>query len=180
MCRQGSPSDAITVEGDIAYVQLTRGKVAIIDAADVPKVAQVYWSAYCTHHLWYANNRRLGGMHRIVLGLDKGDPRIVDHINGNGLDNRKPNLRLCDTRRNMQNSLKRRVTDSGRVAKSAFKGVTRTKGRSVWRAKISPNGKRIDLGQYPTEVEAARAYDAAARKYFGEFARLNFPDDIAA
>ena len=93
----------------------------------------------------------------------------IDHINGNGLDNRKVNLRLCNSSQNQRNARKRK---SGT---SRFKGVDWHKESKKWRARICVNRKRIHIGRYKSEFEAAQAYDKKAIELFGEFASLNFP-----
>jgi len=103
-------------------------------------------------------------MHRLIMGNPQG--MEVDHINGNGLDNRRCNLRVVTTSQNQANQHARR-------GRSSFKGVF--KQRSRWRARIHVQQKGINLGSFLTEEEAARAYDAAALHYFGEHACLNFP-----
>lgn len=118
-------------------------------------------------------------LHREILGLTKGDGKQADHINGNSLDNRRVNLRVVT---NQQNSC-------NRIKSGKFKGVTqrpttyRKKGRTgpvsytkPWVAQITLNYQHINLGYFSTPEEAAHAYDKAAKKYFGEFARLNFPN----
>jgi hypothetical protein len=112
-------------------------------------------------------------IHRLILPYDP--PLCCDHINGDTLDNRRFNLRICTATQNRQNSSKS-VT---RLASSVFKGVDRRKHphyRLVpWRARITVNGVRMHLGDFASEHDAARAYDAAAKKHFAAFARLNFP-----
>lgn len=103
--------------------------------------------------------------HRIVLGLSAGDTCLVDHINRNPLDNRRSNLRLCSI---SQNNMNRQAT-----SRSGFKGVS--PNGSGWAAHIKRDRKVRHLGTYRTKEEAARAYDAAAKSLFGEFAFLNFP-----
>jgi len=92
----------------------------------------------------------------------------VDHKDGNGLNNRKANLRLCT---NSQNQANRNGTQRNNT--SGFNGVTWSKHDKKWRAKIMLNKKRVHLGGYYTAAEAANAYDKAAIKLFGEFARVN-------
>lgn len=105
-------------------------------------------------------------MHRIILNLT--DNKIkVDHINGNGLDNRKQNLRLATTQENGYNRKVNKNNTSG------YKGVVYHKRDKRYQCSIKINGKRIHLGYFKTAIEAAKAYNEAAIKYFGEFARLN-------
>jgi len=106
-------------------------------------------------------------MHRLILNPPAGI--TIDHINGNGLDNRRENLRLAGRGQNQCNRGKQSNNTSG------FKGVTWHKNLNKWEAGISISGKRYHVGFYKTPEAAARAYDDAAKKYHGEFARLNFP-----
>ena len=103
-------------------------------------------------------------MHRVVTGLARGDKRVADHINHNKLDNRRDNLRICSAKENLRNQESQRK----------FKGVFYLKGRKkCWQALIVVDGVRHYLGNFYSEEEAARAYNAAAIELFGEFAYLN-------
>ena len=108
-------------------------------------------------------------MHRLILGAPLGAD--VDHRDGDGLNNTRSNLRLASRSQNMAN-----VTRTVHGASSKYKGITFIARLRLhpWKAQITVGGQHIDLGRWATEEEAARAYDAAAVKYFGEFARTNF------
>lgn len=95
--------------------------------------------------------------------------KMVDHINGNGLDNKLKNLRICTNQENQQN----RYNQSNN--KSGYKGVGWHKTTKKWRARISINNQLIHLGLFQNKIEAAKAYDIMASKHFGNFAKLNFP-----
>jgi len=109
------------------------------------------------------------GLHRFVLGMTRHDKSIVDHINRNTLDNRRANLRIVTPAQSAMNT--------GPKSKRRYKGMTFAYGK--WQAKIRVDGKVISLGAYATEVEAARAYNEAAKRLHGEFAWLNpIPDKV--
>ena len=102
-------------------------------------------------------------LHRLLLSPPDGYE--VDHINGNSLDNRRCNLRLCTRQQNNGNQRPRRHS-------SIYKGVYWNKEHQKWQAKITVNYRNIDLGRYKDEEAAAEAYAKAARRHFGEFACL--------
>lgn len=157
-------------------IPLTRGKFALVDSDDYEKVTQYTWR--CTVY-GYAVAYMGGGrkapkyqpMHRFLLDAPRGVQ--VDHINGNPLDNRRSNIRLCTAAQNSQNTRKRKGTSS------RFKGVYWHKAASKWMAYINVGGRRIYLGLYLSETAAALAYDEAAKKHFKSFAKLNFPQEAA-
>ena len=113
-------------------------------------------------------------MHRVITGAREGEH--VDHINGNTLDNRRNNLRKCSAQDNVRNRRKPSHR-AGRPTTSIYKGVSWQPRESRWYATIGINGQQIVLGRFTDEIEAAHAYDRAARQHFGAFARLNFPRD---
>jgi hypothetical protein len=144
---------------------LTRGKVAVVDDKDYDMLVAL-GMRWCVSD-GYAFNRALGRMHRFLLEAPAGV--MVDHRNGDRLDNRRENLRLCT---NSQNQANRKVVRGV----SNFKGVTwqkRTHGGGYWKAQIVVNGVIIGLGSHRTDLDAAIAYNAGATKYFGEFAHIN-------
>jgi hypothetical protein len=160
----------IRVEGDVAIIPLTQGYEAVIDAADVPLVDGRNWSAAVqrnargqvrTVYAFHKAKSACTMLHRAIIGAPDG--AFVDHINGNGLDNRRSNLRLADKVQNGANSGIRVNNTSG------FKGVNRH--GDLWRAKINVLGKTHHLGLFPTAEQAAAAYAAASLKFHGDFAR---------
>ena len=128
---------------------------------------------YKTHPTARSHYARSGKtyVHRIVmsrmLGRSLSSKERVDHINGNGLDCRRSNLRLVD---GSQNSANR---PGWRNSSSKYKGVTFNTYLNKWQAKISPHGKTKHLGYYADEVDAAKAYDSAAISVFGEYVKIN-------
>jgi hypothetical protein len=151
-----------------AWVPLAGGQFAMIDKSDLELVSQYEWRLSSNGGKWiYAVSGRSSElrMHRLITSAKPGEQ--VDHINANGLDNRRSNLRICSASQNIANARKK----SGNFT-SKFKGVCRTKGG--WKAQITLDYKKFCLGTYSTEERAAAAYDAAAREKFGEFARCNF------
>ena len=154
-------------------IPLTQGKFALVDDEDYEALAKHKWQF--NHH--YARRdgprpRRLPiWMHRVITNAPPG--MQVDHINGDTLDNRKSNLRICTRAQNQAN--RKRDRDSP----SRFKGVHLRKDNQKYVAGIIVNGRRKHLGQFQSDIEAAKAYDAAAIALRGEYARVNFPREIA-
>jgi hypothetical protein len=159
-------------------IQLTKGYVAQVDDEDFDRLNARCWRVRLRkgrpHEVSSGHDYSL--MHREVLKAGPGDPEI-DHKDGNPLNNQKSNLRFATDLQQLWNSGVR--SDSRH---SSYKGVQTNgpKRRTPWRARIKvlqPNGKSrcIHLGSFTDEIQAARAYDAAAVKHFGVFARVNFP-----
>jgi flagellar basal body P-ring protein FlgI len=122
---------------------------------------------YAVHSYREASKVKTIRIHRVILGVT--DPKvIIDHINGNKLDNRKCNLRIVTVSQNAMNSKK-----TNKPTTSIYKGVSKCSDRDKYIAMIKHNGKRLNLGRFNTEVEAALAYNIAAKKYFGEYAKIN-------
>ena len=158
-------------------IQLTQGKVAIVDDEDFERISQYKWYATCEKRrkkqVFYAqrmssiNGKRISiKLHRFIMN-NPADFQI-DHKNGNGLDNRKSNLRLATAYQNHQNIIYLKPSASG------FRGVYPIKNGKRFEAKISAYGKNYFLGCFNAPEEAARAYDRKAKELHGEFAVLNF------
>lgn len=152
-------------------ITLTQGKIALIDDEDFEKINQYKWYAwhYDKKDGFYAfrsallnNNRQPLAMHRQIMG--SVNSFCVDHINGNGLDNRKVNLRFCTRQQNQFNR-----KDCNKNNKLLVKGVIWDKPRKKFRVGIKINRKPIYLGRYNTLFEAEQAYKKAEIKYFGAF-----------
>ncbi len=161
-------------------IRLTQGKVAIVDDEDYEALSRHKWFAQQGRRTWYAKRDARGEgqgvvyMHRVVSGAATGVD--VDHVSGDGLDNRKQNLRQASRRENCRNQRKR-VN-----ASSPFKGVAWHAKAKKWAASINDrvgvsggNASSRHLGLHNDPESAARAYDAAAVIAFGEFAAINFP-----
>lgn len=150
------------------------GRVAFIDDGDCELVSRYRWNVWeykgrGPYARTTDSRNRVILMHKLITGYAR-----TDHANGNGLDNRRSNLRRATGQENSRNTRAR----SG--ASSHFKGVSYVKARNQWAAyiivRMNPR-QRIFLGYFDIEEEAARAYDMAAVEHFGEFAWLNFPGD---
>lgn len=142
----------------------TRHGTVLIDEGDLPIWNSFPWVTMSGKGRLYVVTGRGILLHRVILGASPG--QIVDHANGNGLDNRRQNLRFCSHSQNMAN--RKKTANSASIYLGVFAS------REKWRAQLSKNGIKKQLGCYATQEGAARAYDAAARIYHGEFARLNF------
>lgn len=149
-----------TIDGDTAWIELREQRI-LVDASDVPIVGRFRWYMDNTG---YVDSMQCDPMHRLLLGLRKGDPREVDHRNHVTWDNRRLNIRLATS---SQNKMNRRAEVRGT---SRFKGVDWDRNRKKWRAQI----QSTFIGRFDSEEAAAVAYDAVARERFGEFAYLNF------
>jgi len=170
-------------------INLTKGYVAIVDDEDYEELSKYSWHINLNKRnsrdyplAMTALRRIIDGyswwrqetMHRIIMDAPPGV--YVDHINGNSLDNRRENLRICSHSENVRNSKKMQFM-RGKPTTSRFKGVSKKKAKKYdnnpWTSTICYNNKSTFLGYFKTEEDAARAYDAAAVELHGEFARTN-------
>jgi hypothetical protein len=153
----------------IKLIPLTLGQVATVDAAEYERVMEINWVAFWDRSTksFYARKTNSGiFMHRFILGCD--NPQIeCDHINGDGLDNRKGNLREATSAQNCANRGPRKNNTSGQA------GVYWHKVDEVWIATITKNGKRIGLGSFKELEKAIAARKAAEVEIHGEFAFCN-------
>jgi hypothetical protein len=156
-------------------IPLTQGMVALVDKQDYKELSKYKWCVdkrrkvfYASHTFWDSKTKKQKKvtMHRFIMNTPKG--MHTDHINGNGLDNRRSNLRICTASQNRHNVGIINTNTSG------FKGVDYyPHTKSPWRAQIRANGKNLYLGVYATKELAYEAYCEACIKYHGEFSRLH-------
>lgn len=179
-CRNFRAKPRPTVRGEppeppddtIRYITLSRGLYAIVDTKNYARLNRYKWYAQRsdrgnTFYACRSNKGRVISMHREIMKPPPG--KVVDHINGNGIDNREANMRNCTQFQNSQNN--RRAS-----GKSKFRGVFPRGDK--WQAAVQHNGEAMYLGLFEDEVEAAKARDRKAYELAGEFAYLNFPDEI--
>ena len=166
-------------------IQLTKGLSTIVDDSDFDWLSQWIWTTagndskgfYAKRGVYVGSHQLMIQMHRQILGAN--DDQLVDHRDGDGLNNQRSNLRLANHTENSRNQRKQPNRSS------KYKGVSYYKRTGRWQSQIragevNPDGRHrfIALGYFDLEEEAALAYDEAARVAFGEFARLNFPDTL--
>lgn len=140
----------------------------MVDDEDFEKLNEIKWNLLSVngtnqYAVTYKNNRPLL-MHRIMLDFPKG--KEIDHINGNGLDNRRKNLRVCTHSENLKNKRMRKDNTSGHI------GVWWSYEKGKWRSGIRVNGEFKHLGLFKNKLKAAMVYKLAAEKYFGEFKHI--------
>lgn len=159
-------------------IPLTQGKFAIVDAEDFEWLNQWRWyvkkgwsTFYVARNKWVAKGKKCTiRIHREILNPNQ--MQEVDHINGNGLDNRRCNLRAVDKSQNQMNHGKYRKSSS------KHKGVSFHKPTSKWQVSISIRKTRKYIGLFESEIKAAQSYNEAVKRYFGEFARLNIIEEV--
>lgn len=154
-------------------IKLTQGYYSIISDIDFELISKYKWYVRIAKNTCYAVtniNKVTVQMHRFIMKPSK--KFMIDHINGNGLDNRRINLRICTRSQNLMNSNKPKNAKT-----SKYKGVSLNKQsknhKKIWRSEIRLNKKGILIGYFKTEIEAAKAYNKKAKELFGQFAKLN-------
>jgi hypothetical protein len=156
-------------------IYLGEGEFTIVEPPDYYAYGKYRWIFSGEGYNFYAiremkigpKKTKIVSLHREIMNAPKGI--LVDHQNNNGLDNRRANLRLATYSQNAINKPKKANTSS------KYRGVCFEKSCQEWGAFIRINGKQTRLGRFENEIDAAKTYDKAARKYHKEFARLNFP-----
>lgn len=156
-------------------IKLTQGKYALVDDEDFEFISNWKWQLikgrntnYAKTQNWDKNKKSMSPpiyMHRLILKLKKGE--FCDHINRNGLDNRRKNLRNSTNKQNLANTGKSKNNTSG------FKGVSITANGKKWNARIMINRKSKHLGNFINKIDAAKAYDNEAKKIYKNYAKLN-------
>ena len=152
-------------------IRLTKNKITIVDDMDYEKLNKYKWHTLSKKYTFYAVRKPKSGvilMHREIMGLINKDNLQVDHKDGNGLNNQRSNLRICNNGQNQMNKGKQSNNTSG------YKGVNYKKEKNKWQANIEFKGKLSFLGYFATKEEAAKVYDKKARELFDEFAKTNF------
>jgi len=158
-------------------------KNILVDDNDFEIVNKYKWTLICQPHSFYVvrmSSRKEGKryfihLHRFLMGLDRSDKRIIDHINHNGLDNRRCNLRVATTAQNNKNISRHKDSFSKYLGVNLYKGNLRKDGtmpESKWRAQLYSNGKAYQV-YCTSEINAAQAYNILAEKHHGEFANYN-------
>lgn len=145
-------------------------KTVLIDANDYNVFREYSWHAStCKKSTYVLSNHSKPALrlHRLLMNCPEG--MVVDHINGNGLDNRRKNLRICTVAENNRNKKPERLETNT----SKYKGVYWRPERKKWIARLWHNNKKIQFGSFVKEIDAALAYNAGAKRVFGEFAWLN-------
>lgn len=155
------------------WLPLSKDRFALIDEEDFERVSPWLWSVCVRQNPYspYALRRQMHKtiyLHRFIMNAPKN--RDVDHIDGNGLNCRKSNLRVCTHAQNQYN-----YTKCAKRTTSKFKGVHIDRDDGRWISRIKFKGKSINIGVFDTQEQAAHEYDKAAVSYFGKYAKLNFP-----
>lgn len=157
-------------------IKLTNGKYSLVSDSDFFELSKYKWwrtdrtsNQYAERSFWDKNKKRVRKvlMHRIIMGLKTGDKRQIDHIDGNGLNNQRTNLRICTLQKNQHNRRRQKNNTSG------YKNITWVKETKKWRVAIDYNNKTYNLGRYKNKMEAKKVRDIWLLKLHKEFASYN-------
>jgi hypothetical protein len=165
--------------GMTKYIPLNRGLRVLVDDADYLELSRHKWTAgfygnnvYAVRGIGPKGRTKIIYMHRVILGLDEGSTRVSDHINGDGLDNRRDNLRACTRAENNTNVPPHSTSSHG------YKGLMWDKRRGRYSSCVHVGGERHYVGTSSSSTELALARDIAALRLQGKYAWLNFPKEI--
>lgn len=147
-------------------IELNNGFFSLVDDEDYPLLSCLHWYLVKSSKTFYACNHFVGKIHQLLMPVDA--PLLVDHIDRNGLNNQKSNLRICTKQQNAWNQEKKGP------GTSKYKGVYFDSTRNKWMSRIRIGGITKNLGRFSSEIEAAKTYDKFALIHFKEFSCLNF------
>jgi len=169
--RQKDPNEFIIKE-DICLIYLydkqnNKKAEAIIDVEDYDRCSQYKWTGYVSRYTMAVASNSVGQLSNFIMNFTPTPMQVVDHIDGDGLNNRKENLQICSTQ---QNQLKKRMQKNNT---SGYRGVTWYENYNKWLSQIYYDNQRHHLGYFLTKEEAALAYNKKAEELFGKFAVLN-------
>jgi hypothetical protein len=160
----------------VKEIKLTKGKFAIVDDEDYDELMKYKWYAikgstiyFYARRTPFKDGQHKISMHRQILNFPD---KIIDHVNRNGLDNRKSNLRLCSKSENRINCKKHKNNTSG------FRGVSWHPLIKKWQVRIQHNNISVHIGYFSEKIQGAKSYDKKAIEFFGKFVVLNFPEEI--
>lgn len=177
---QEQPKHKSWVQDGIVHLEITKGNIVLLDEAD-RDLADLNWQTRKNYAARKDKDRKHIYMHRLVaeriIGRSLKPNEIVDHLNSNGLDNRRSNVRLVTNMENSENAMKHASTNTNRRFTSKFKGVSFERELGKWRTQITFHGITYHLGYFDNEEDAAKAYDMNAIVFYGNHAKLNFPDE---
>lgn len=173
-----SPKREADIEGNISYIKLTKGSIAIVDQID-GDLAGYNWRLSSQGYAVRTNGKRRLCMHREIverkIGRKLEPDEFVDHIDRDRLNNVRSNLRIADPRHQSMNKSKSK-TYRGKPTSSIYKGVSFCRRTGKWQSSIQVDHESFHLGTFDNEIEAAEIYDIYALRLFGEYAHVNFPE----
>lgn len=168
------------IQDGIIHLEITKGNIVLLDEID-KDLADLNWQTRKNYAARKDKDRKHIYMHRLIaerkIGRSLNTGEIIDHVNSNKLDNRRGNIRLVSNIENCENTMKPVRINTNKKSTSRFKGVSFNKKLGKWRAQITYHGITNHLGYFDNEEDAAKAYDMNAIAFFGNHAKLNFPNE---